>query len=137
MRHSELDISLASCYYNPVYIFPPLFLFTKKKEKSSNVVSLGWNCFTLIILVETTLHWWYRLDLLCIDYFGCVLLWQPSWRRPKGIDSRVRRKFKGCALMPNIGYGSDKKTRHFLPNGFKKFVVHNVKELELLMMHNR
>lgn len=39
--------------------------------------------------------------------------------------------------MPNIGYASDKKTRHYLPNGFKKFVVHNVKELELLMMHNR
>lgn len=39
--------------------------------------------------------------------------------------------------MPNIGYGSDKKTRHYLPNGFKKFVVHNVKDLELLMMHNR
>ncbi|XP_026450712.1 60S ribosomal protein L32-2-like [Papaver somniferum] len=60
-----------------------------------------------------------------------------SWRRPKGIDSRVRRKFKGVTLMPNIGYGSYKKTRHFLPNGFKKFIVHNVKELELLMMHNR
>lgn len=39
--------------------------------------------------------------------------------------------------MPNIGYGSDKKTRHYLPNGFKKFVVHNTSELELLMMHNR
>ncbi len=39
--------------------------------------------------------------------------------------------------MPNIGYGTDKKTRHYLPNGFKKFVVHNVKELALLMMHNR
>ncbi|XP_044960767.1 60S ribosomal protein L32-1-like [Hordeum vulgare subsp. vulgare] len=60
-----------------------------------------------------------------------------SWRRPKGIDSCVRRKFKGCTLMPNIGYGSDKKTRHYLPNKFKKFVVHNVSELELLMMHNR
>jgi large subunit ribosomal protein L32e len=49
----------------------------------------------------------------------------------------VRRKFKGCTLMPNIGYGTDKKTRHYLPNKFKKFVVHNVSELELLMMHNR
>jgi large subunit ribosomal protein L32e len=64
-------------------------------------------------------------------------LWQTNWRRPKGIDSRVRRKFKGCTLIPNIGYGSDKKTRHYLPNGFQKFVVHNAKELELLMMHNR
>ena len=47
-----------------------------------------------------------------------VLLLQPSWRRPKGIDSRVRRKFKGCGvIMPNIGYGSNKKTRHLLPSG--------------------
>ena len=67
----------------------------------------------------------------------CSSFLQENWRRPKGIDSRVRRKFKGCTLMPNIGYGSDKKTRHYLPNGFKKFVVHNVKDLELLMMHNR
>lgn len=43
---------------------------------------------------------------------------QESWRRPKGIDSRVRRKFKGCGvIMPNIGYGTNKKTRHILPNG--------------------
>merc|ERR1719310_244417 len=31
----------------------------------------------------------------------------------------------------------DKKPRHRLPSGFYKFVVNNVSELELLMMHNR
>lgn len=63
---------------------------------------------------------------------------KESWRRPKGIDSRVRRKFKGCGvIMANIGYGTDKKLKHVLPNGFKKIVVSNVKDLELLMMHNR
>lgn len=39
--------------------------------------------------------------------------------------------------MPNIGYGSNKRTRHMLPNGFKKFLVHNVSELEILMMQNK
>ena len=29
--------------------------------------------------------------------------------------------------MPSIGYGSNKKTRHMMPNGFYKFVVNNVK----------
>lgn len=33
--------------------------------------------------------------------------------------------------------GSNKKTRNLLPNGFYKFVVHNVKELEMLLMHNK
>lgn len=59
-----------------------------------------------------------------------------SWRRPKGIDSCVRRKFRGKVLMPNIGYGSNRKTRHLLPNGLYKYLVHNVDELDVLMMQN-
>jgi large subunit ribosomal protein L32e len=39
--------------------------------------------------------------------------------------------------MPSIGYGSNKKTKHMLPTGFRKVLVHNVKELEVLMMQNR
>merc|ERR1739842_85162 len=59
---------------------------------------------------------------------------KPSWRKPKGIDNRVRRRFKGQYLMPSIGYGSNANTRHMMPDGFKKFLVHNVKELEILLM---
>ena len=62
---------------------------------------------------------------------------KSNWRKPKGIDNRVRRRFKGQFLMPNIGYGSNKKTRHLMPDGFKKFLVHNIKELEVLLMQNR
>lgn len=39
--------------------------------------------------------------------------------------------------MPNIGYGSNNRTKHMLPTGFKKFLVNNVSELEVLMMQNR
>lgn len=77
----------------------------------------------------------HNLKICCfVDYFFFALLFdmfcfclQRNWRKPKGIDNRVRRRFKGQYLMPNIGYGSSAKTRHMLPTGFKKVVVHNVK----------
>ena len=62
---------------------------------------------------------------------------RASWRRPRGIDSRQRRKFKGLTSLVHIGYGSDKETRHRVPGGWYKFTIHNVKELEVLLMQNR
>ena len=39
----------------------------------------------------------------------------------------MRRRFKGQYLMPNIGYGTARRTKHMLPTGFLKVLVNNVK----------
>ncbi|CAZ82815.1 unnamed protein product [Tuber melanosporum] len=62
---------------------------------------------------------------------------KAAWRKPKGIDNRVRRRFKGQAVMPSIGFGSNKKTRHMMPSGHKAFLVQNTSDLDLLLMHNK
>merc|ERR1712151_1451992 len=64
----------------------------------------------------------------------------PSgWRKPRGIDSALRRRFSDMMTMPSIGFGTNAKTRHCCRDqmGFKKSLVHNVEELNCLMMSNR
>lgn len=39
--------------------------------------------------------------------------------------------------VAQIGYGSNKKTRHMMPSGHKAFLVNNTRDLDLLLMHNR
>merc|ERR1719229_555209 len=70
------------------------------------------------------------------DQFKRISRRNHSWRRPKGIDSYFRRQFRGYPLMPNIGYGTDKRTRHMERNGFYRYHVKNLQDLEMLLMHN-
>lgn len=53
-----------------------------------------------------------------------------SWRRPKGIDNKIRKKEKGNITSPNIGYRSPKRVRYLHPSGFEEVVIHNLAELE-------
>jgi large subunit ribosomal protein L32e len=68
------------------------------------------------------------------DYPGKLA---PNWRRPRGIDNRVRRQFKSCKPLVSIGYGTKREHKHVLPNGFKKLLIKNESDLEMLLMNNR
>jgi large subunit ribosomal protein L32e len=57
---------------------------------------------------------------------------KKPWRRPRGIDSRIRRKEKGIHKSPNVGYRKPRKVRGLHPTGYKEVVVHNINELHKL-----
>merc|ERR1712071_690789 len=61
-----------------------------------------------------------------------------SHRAIRGIDCSTRRRFRG--RQPEkmfIGHKQDANTRHVLPNGFKKLLIANPEDIELLLMNNR
>ncbi|MHA1832664.1 MAG: 50S ribosomal protein L32e [Candidatus Baldrarchaeia archaeon] len=57
---------------------------------------------------------------------------KPNWRKPKGIDSKVREKRKGWIKMPDVGYRSPKVIRGLHPSGFEEVLVYRPEDLEKL-----
>ena len=54
---------------------------------------------------------------------------KENWRKPCGIDSKMRKKVKGWPPSPEVGYRSPKKIRGLHPSGYVEVRVQTVEDL--------
>ncbi len=53
-----------------------------------------------------------------------------KWRKPKGIDSKMRLRVKGWPKIVKVGYRGPKLARGLHPSGYRDVLVHNLDELK-------
>ncbi|MCS7141290.1 MAG: 50S ribosomal protein L32e [Candidatus Nitrosocaldus sp.] len=57
---------------------------------------------------------------------------KENWRRPRGIDSKMRLQVKGWPAIVKVGYRGPRVARYLHPSGYRDVLIHNVDELSKL-----
>lgn len=57
---------------------------------------------------------------------------KENWRRPRGLDHKVRLKYDGWPPAAGIGYRSPKSTRGIHPSGYQEVLVYTVEDLKTI-----
>jgi len=55
---------------------------------------------------------------------------RENWRRPRGLDHKMRIRYRGWPPRVSSGYGGPKQTRGLHPSGYREILVYNVEALE-------
>ncbi|HET9612567.1 MAG: 50S ribosomal protein L32e [Nitrososphaeraceae archaeon] len=55
-----------------------------------------------------------------------------NWRKPKGIDNKMRKQVSGVPPLVKVGYRGPKAARGLHPSGYRDRLIHNIRDLEKL-----
>ncbi|MEA3282256.1 MAG: 50S ribosomal protein L32e [Euryarchaeota archaeon] len=53
-----------------------------------------------------------------------------NWRRPRGLQSKLRKRIAAKGAVVQVGYGSPKAVRGLHPSGFEEVLVRNMNDLQ-------